>query len=258
VSEPKKRKNGRAKGAKAELEVARLCVVWWDQVEPGCQFKRTPGSGGWATPEVRGEFKVAGDLTTTAKRWPFTVEVKRREGWVLANLYAAKPSPVWKWWRQACAAASEEGRTPILFLRKNARVPEWFVMVPEQQFRDVVPRLCSPLFRPATTLVGDVQPLLTTWETLRSLPVRRIIKACRAVASTQADSKTISRFIREVTTLEQDVEPHPTERRRPRKPRQAGASSRAAQADKQTQGYFALITGKPGPELRVNKQSRPR
>jgi hypothetical protein len=119
--------NGREKGRRAELEVAALVQAWWDPLEPGCRFVRTPQSGGWHGPDVRAEFKAGGDLMTTAKRWPFSVEVKRREKWNLDNLMAGWPSPAWGWWEQCCTAAREDGRLPLLFLRKS-REPWWAVL----------------------------------------------------------------------------------------------------------------------------------
>jgi hypothetical protein len=122
-------KNGRQKGAVAEREVAEILRQWWSKLEPGCRFLRTPGSGGWATPEVRGHFKTAGDLLTTATRFPFAVEVKRREKeWSMPCLFDGMPTGAWKWWRQACAAALEQKGVPMLWLRKSRE--GWFVMVP--------------------------------------------------------------------------------------------------------------------------------
>jgi len=119
----------RQKGSVAEREVAKLCAVWWARIEPGCEFTKTPLSGGWSTPKLRGEFKVAGDLVTTATQWPFTVEVKRREGWAPANLERGRASPVWAWWLQAQKAALEEKRVPMLWLRRSREA--WRVMVPQ-------------------------------------------------------------------------------------------------------------------------------
>src|SRR4051812_33410532 len=101
------RKNSRAKGNVAEREVAGLLKVWWLPVEPDAEFIRTPLSGGWGGPKLRGEFRASGDLMTTAKRFPFVVEVKRREAWVMKNVLKGQPSPVWGWWRQAQVAALE-------------------------------------------------------------------------------------------------------------------------------------------------------
>lgn len=119
--------NGSVKGKVAEREVARLITPWWWKVEPGSEFIRTPQSGGWATPELRCEFKASGDLMTTAARFPFTVEVKRREDWRMSSLEKAKQCQVWTWWIQTQRAANEERREPMLWFRRN-RDP-WRVML---------------------------------------------------------------------------------------------------------------------------------
>lgn len=111
--------DSRAKGKAGERELARLFQAWWRQLEPGCVFASTPASGGWSTPAMRGEFLVAGDLCTTARRWPWTVECKRREGFSERELRAGRRSPVWSWWAQCCRAAAEEGREPLLCFRRS-------------------------------------------------------------------------------------------------------------------------------------------
>lgn len=119
--------NGRAKGSVAEREVAALCQAWWEKHEPGCRFVRTPLSGGWGGPDVRAGFRASGDLMTTAKQFPFAVEVKRREGWGWKALLAGKLSPVWDWWRQAIRQADEMNAEPMLWLKHN-REP-WSLML---------------------------------------------------------------------------------------------------------------------------------
>jgi hypothetical protein len=121
-------KSSRRKGAHGEIEVAKMCKAWWDQVEFSI-FKRTPKSGGWGDSFTRGEFRASGDVCTTSKTWPFTVEVKRREGWVFGVFANGKSSVAWKWWRQAIDAAAEENRIPMLWMRKNRM--DWVVLLPE-------------------------------------------------------------------------------------------------------------------------------
>lgn len=139
----------RPKGSRAELEIAKLFAPWWQQLEPDCVFERTPGSGAWGRGKSRAAFKAGGDITTTAKRFPWSTEVKRREGWSLSVLLAGRASPVWDWWEQTVTAADEGGLAPLLIFRKNeeptarveraarvalgmtgpgATVPDWFVM----------------------------------------------------------------------------------------------------------------------------------
>ena len=134
----------RSKGKVAEREVAKMLQEWWRQVEPDCQFVRTPCSGGWSTPQVRTDFRASGDIMTTATAWPFTVEVKRREAWSPRNLIEGRRSPVWGWWKQSQREAIELNCEPMLWLRRNAELatgkgsgggmlaPEWLVIVRAQ------------------------------------------------------------------------------------------------------------------------------
>ena len=119
-------KNSRAKGVSAEREVARLIEAWWSQAEPGCRFVRTPQSGGWHGSEVRAAFRASGDLMTTAQRFPFCIEVKRRESWSERELRAGRASPVWAWWQQTCDAANELHAAPMMWFRASRR--PWWVM----------------------------------------------------------------------------------------------------------------------------------
>jgi hypothetical protein len=128
----KKRKNGRAKGKVGEREVARLLQAWWAQLEPDCIFVSTPLSGGWGGPQHRAGFNASGDLMTTAARFPFCVEVKRREAVDIRRLWlttkAHEKSPVHKWWAQTVKAALEVKLTPMLVFRKNRG--QWWVALP--------------------------------------------------------------------------------------------------------------------------------
>lgn len=119
--------NGRAKGNSGEREVAALLKKWWEQLEPDCQFVRTPLSGGFSTPVVRAGFRMSGDLMTTAKKFPFSVEAKRREGWAMENFIQGRKSPVWGWWEQTLTAAVEMNAEPMTWLRKNRK--EWYVLI---------------------------------------------------------------------------------------------------------------------------------
>lgn len=118
--------NGRTKGSKAERAVAALLQAWWGAYEEAT-FVRTPLSGGWGAPATRAEFRASGDVMTSSTSFPFAVEVKRREGWSPATLYAGKPSPVWSWWRQAQTQAIELQLEPMLWYRQS-REP-WTVML---------------------------------------------------------------------------------------------------------------------------------
>lgn len=193
MAEPKKKGvNGRAKGKKAENEVAKIHVAWWGMHEPGTEFKSTPQSGGFSTPTVRAHFKMAGDLMTTSKIFPFVVEVKRREGFDIRNVYRMKPSPIWGWWRQAVAAARVQGGVPILWFRdgKKGKTAEWFLMVPRFCFTSL-PAL-DPWDQDLALIdTGGVWPMLTTWETLRDcMPIPAIIKACKTFSLSSKETST--------------------------------------------------------------------
>lgn len=118
-----------SKGNNGEREVIKLITPWWHQVDEGAEFARTPRSGGWrASMLIRKDMKLAGDIMTSSKIWPFTTEVKRREGWSEEWLRKGRKSPVWKWWRQTLQDAREEEGIPMLWFRQNRR--PWFVMMP--------------------------------------------------------------------------------------------------------------------------------
>ncbi len=125
---------GRPKGSKAEIEIAKLLEPWWSTFEPfdangnPIRFVRTPLSGGWGSKDTRAGFKTSGDLMSTAVKFPFVVEVKRREGWSWKPFLNGKKSPVWAWWLQACKAAAEQDGCPLLVFRKN-REP-WHAILP--------------------------------------------------------------------------------------------------------------------------------
>lgn len=126
---------GRPKGVKAERDVAAFLTTWWRGIEPEVQFVRTPLSGGWSNPTVRGGFRASGDIMTTSPTFPFVVEVKRREGFSWDTFLKGRKSPVWGWWEQTCRSAAEQDGTPMLWLRHNG-----------EPWRMVLPWDASPLY----------------------------------------------------------------------------------------------------------------
>lgn len=164
----------RNKGAVAEREVATLLEAWWGQQlgEPGCRFVRAPMSGGWHGPAVRKEFRASGDLLTTARQFPWTVEIKRREGWAWKTFLAGKASPVWEWWLQAQTQAREQGLSPMLWLRHSRE--DWCVLVAAA---DVLAwpkhlRVVPVHWTCRWPLARGTRPARLPWETLRSLHPR--------------------------------------------------------------------------------------
>lgn len=122
--------DGRKKGKVAEREVVGIIQPWWQQHEPTASFVRTPMSGGWSHGTTAREgFQSAADIMTTSEIFPFSVEIKRREGWSFARFRDGKPSPVQGWWAQTRSEARDNKRVPMLWLRKS-RMP-WLVLLPE-------------------------------------------------------------------------------------------------------------------------------
>lgn len=113
------------KGAGGENEVKALLLPWWQQVEPATTMVRTPRSGGW---HAAATFRAAGDLMVTpGSRFPFSVEVKRRERWSPKRFADGYRSPVWAWWEQACRDADKIGLEPMLWARRSHGL--WIVLV---------------------------------------------------------------------------------------------------------------------------------
>lgn len=152
----------RDKGNIAEREVAALLQAWWSQHEPDCRFVRTPGSGGWQAPQVRSEFRACGDIMTTAKTFPWCVEVKRREAWSWDTLLACRPSPVLRWWEQAKRDAATAGLRPMMWFR-HSREP-WAILLsavpPGVPGRFVTDLTTDPFGGSTVTLVTPGQALL--------------------------------------------------------------------------------------------------
>lgn len=157
----KKRKNGKAKGARAELEVAKLLEAWWAPFEPG-SFKRSPGSGGWAHgTSAQKEFGTAGDIITKAKSFPWSVEVKRREDWSFEVFRAGKPSPVWGWWEQACRQAKDSDKRPMLWFRQSRM--DWHVLVAGSATGEWMPARGVTLVKAELILKTHPQLAVTLW-----------------------------------------------------------------------------------------------
>lgn len=120
----------------AERDVAEDFEAWWQAVEPGARFGRTPGSGAFATARALQGFKMRGDVMVDgAERWPFCVEVKFRKRVTLGaidNYIMGRPSELDGYWKQVVVSAEKDGATPLLVFRGN-RMP-WralFLLHPE-------------------------------------------------------------------------------------------------------------------------------
>lgn len=116
-----------SKGKRNERAVAKMLEQWWRHYEPESVFIKTPQSGGWGTAQTREVFRASGDVMTTSRTFPFSVEVKRREAWSEEHLLAGKKSPVWGWWNQSCKQAHEMKVEPMMFFKRNRK--PWWIMI---------------------------------------------------------------------------------------------------------------------------------
>jgi hypothetical protein len=137
VESDRARKDSRRKGNRGELEVAEMFSRWCGEV-----VRRTPMSGGWSN----ARFGVTGDLVCDNPAFPYHVEVKLREGWVLDDLVTGvrreHDKSIVQWWKQcfeSCPRKEDKlnridnrGRftllkEPLLVFRRN-RQP-WLAMM---------------------------------------------------------------------------------------------------------------------------------
>lgn len=175
VESDRSRKNSRVKGSRGELDVAKLFSQWCGEL-----VKRTPGSGGWGGSQ---EFGTTADLICTNKAFPFHVECKHREGWVLDDLVtgtrAEDSRSVVRWWDQcwaSCPKTTSRGgwlvlhKEPLLVFRRN-RQP-WLVMC--REVSEHRPELCPPaIFKLANCEADEdnvVVMLLEEFLTLTPVP----------------------------------------------------------------------------------------
>lgn len=130
VESDRARKNSRVKGTRAELDVAEMFSRWCGEV-----VRRTPGSGGWSS----AKFGVTADLVCPNKKFPYHVEIKHREGWMLDDLITGTrrehDKSIVQWWAQCVESCPRPIRAhfdvlhkaPLLVFRRN-RQP-WLVMM---------------------------------------------------------------------------------------------------------------------------------
>ena len=131
VEQDRGRKNSRRKGNRGELDVAVAFSKWCGEL-----VRRTPGSGGWGGSK---DFGTTADLICKRKAFPWHVEVKHREGWVLDDLVTGirkdHDKSIHQWWVQCVQSCPKiEGKNgytkfkkePVLAFRRN-RQP-WLVM----------------------------------------------------------------------------------------------------------------------------------
>ena len=106
--------NGKAKGNRFELDVAKMLTEW-----SGKTFHRTPQSGAlhWDNDK-----RVVSDIVPPQDLgFPFSIECKSQEvPWDFDSLITGK-SILWKFWNQCCRDAISEEMEPLLVFSKNYR-----------------------------------------------------------------------------------------------------------------------------------------
>jgi len=110
-----KRINSKAKGSEFELKTAKILGSWW-----GEELHRTPMSGGlhW-----KKDNRVAGDIVTPPDSiFPFSVECKKREGWLFDQLLKGT-GEIEEWWLQCIRDADSVDMRPFLIFAKNFTSP---------------------------------------------------------------------------------------------------------------------------------------
>lgn len=105
-----KKGGGRQKGSRFERDVAKLFAKW-----SGSDVNRTPLSGGWAKNAKHG---VKNDLISTDPNFPFGVECKNQEEWLIEHLLSNDKSKIFSWWKQVITE-TPKGKIPLLVFHRN-------------------------------------------------------------------------------------------------------------------------------------------
>lgn len=153
-------RGSKAKGSKAELEVARALSTCYAPERAGLYstikaellpFRRTPGSGAWTRSR---ELGVGDIMPPEGSNYPFVIEVKCQEAWgfdqVMKSRAARKLSPVCAYWKQAVEQASGVKKLPMLVFTKNGH-PFYVRIDGEKSKGALIETLCrgvsvTPLF----------------------------------------------------------------------------------------------------------------
>lgn len=108
------------KGDRGEYAVRDILEDWW-----GSDFAKTPKSGGFSTKKFRKDWNAEADVVTPDETFPFAVEVKWQEKWVLDDLLTRPKSKIWEWWEQA--KDQSEDKLTLLVFKRNFK--PWFYMM---------------------------------------------------------------------------------------------------------------------------------
>jgi len=113
--------NSREKGKGNERENCKYFTKWWKK--PRCEFQRTDA---FQTLD-RSKRMVFGDIIPILldrndfdREFPFSIELKKEEGWCLTHLLKANPASCFSaWWKQCTEDARRWSKAPLLVFGKN-------------------------------------------------------------------------------------------------------------------------------------------
>lgn len=117
-------RGAKVKGSGMELKMAKKFGPWW-----GGTFHRVPGSGSlhWGD-----DNRVAGDIAAPqGLDFPFVVEVKKHEGWIMDHVLLDIGEPK-NWWAQCVTDARRVKKVPMLIFSRN-RAKD-YVMIPHTKW----------------------------------------------------------------------------------------------------------------------------
>ena len=119
--------DSRRKGGKFELRMSKLLNAWHAAKCPDQTLKKPFARRSTALLVTPGHWIGTGDiLWKDGLKWPWCIECKSVEGWVLDDLFK-EHWEVWKWWEQACKQAMQFNRElssaaalePMLFFNRH-------------------------------------------------------------------------------------------------------------------------------------------
>ena len=161
------------KGANYERKIAKDLSKWW-----GGTFSRVPASGGlhWGSDQ-----RVAGDIVPPPEvDFPFVVECKKREEWVMDHIVLDIGQPR-EWWAQVVMDGRRVHRTPIMFFSRNHAKD--FVMAPysEELYTLLKENATDVMVAPVTIEnirkeIQQFEVIVTTFDTLSKLPIDTVRK----------------------------------------------------------------------------------
>jgi hypothetical protein len=120
-------RHNRTKGASNERKaVAFFTDFWTSPTGEKYAWRKTPQSGGMS---LAAEFKMSGDIATTAPDFPFGVECKRDASFSLSNIFNSNGSII-KFIAQVEEDNADNNKIPMLWLMNpGPSQPTWIMLI---------------------------------------------------------------------------------------------------------------------------------